>query len=410
MPGMSTRAPTSLLSASDHIGVSRHVAWVHCLTERPDDGQWPVWLTACYHLTPQLQRVGPGAALLDLGACTDTEAVEVVNMLITRLQSQQVTLRAAIASSGILAQLALLHAPAHEPLTLLITEQSAALLRELSITALIKLQFGDQTMITQAALAQAISKLGDYGVRSLAHLGRLDAAYLRRQFGVRVGTLLVAVAHGEDVLPFQPTPAPLQLHFRLRLKTSASAGCLLAGLAPFTLEVASALARRGLQGHTLEMLLRWESGTSERITRTLPQPIASSRSLNETVQRMLMPIFQDDTHAHTPLAIEDFHLIVSHLVPRYPAQHTFWQQRTRRLAAFQELAAVLSHRYGKPLLFKRLLTAPDAIFDQDRSRLAPLNADLAGGQEVQGHGGRPTADVAFDADTSADISHGIHWW
>jgi hypothetical protein len=106
----------------------------------------------------------------------------------------------------------LLHAPAHEPLTLLIAEQSAALLQEVSITALIKLQFGNQTMITLAALAQAVSKLGDYGERSLAHLGRLDAPYLRRQFGARLGNLLAAVAREKDLLPFQPRAAPLQFH------------------------------------------------------------------------------------------------------------------------------------------------------------------------------------------------------
>lgn len=424
MSTMPARMPASLSSLSSE-GVFRHLVWVRCLTHTslgyPGDTDWPLWLRACYQVTPHLQRFGYNTALLDLGNCTDEEAVAVVHRLITRLHSQQVTLGAAIGPSGILAQLALLqllHTSGHEPVTLVTREQRSDLLRQLPIGVLTRLQFADGTIIRPAAVTQ----LEGYGVRTLMHLARLDEARLCRQFGAHPGNLLAAVARGEDLLPFQPTPAPLQLHFRLRLKTSVATDCLVAGLVPFTLEVASTLARRGLQGHTLELRLRWETGISERITRTLPQPIAGGRAFNETVLRLLTPIFQRARSQHTRTpdthdAIEDFHLIVSRLVPLYPVQHTFWQQRTRRLAAVQELAVVLTQRYGKPLLFRRSLTAPDAIFDQDRSRLAPLNADAvgtAGVLEDQGHGGgRPAADVAYDADapdTSADIPHSIHWW
>ena len=445
MPSLPGSIPPSLSSVSsvssspptDMARAARLFVWVRCLTRPPTEhlsnDQWPAWLTACYQLTPYLQRFGVNSALLNLGPCADAEAVAVVQALITRLAHQQITLCAAIAPSGILTQLALfrlLHTQTslRTPLTLLPPEQVPDLLRQLPISALACLRFADPTIITTRTLTGAVSWLEDYGVRTLAHLTRLEGDFLRRQFGARLGVLLAAVARGSDLLPFQPTPAPLRLRFRLRLKTPVSAGCLVAGLAPFTLEVASALARRGLQGHTLELRLRWETGISECIARTLPQPIAGGRVLNETLRRLLMPIFQRDasapTHTHTQAptpdthdAIEDFYLIVSHLVPRYPAQHTFWQQRTRRVAAVQELADVLTHRYGKPLLFKRLLTAPDAIFDQDRSRLAPLNADAVGTADVledQGHGGgRLTTDVADATDTSgtsADISHGIHWW
>jgi hypothetical protein len=75
-------------------------------------------------------------ALLDVGNCTDAEAVAIVQALMTRLQRQPVTLRAAIGPRGISAQCALLHAPAHESLTLLTAEQTADLLRQLPISAL----------------------------------------------------------------------------------------------------------------------------------------------------------------------------------------------------------------------------------------------------------------------------------
>jgi hypothetical protein len=128
---------------------------------------WPSWLTACYRLTPYLQQFGVNSALLDLGPCSDAEAVAVVQALIARLAHQQITLRAAIAPSGILAQLALfrlLQTPvsAHEPLTILTPEQIADLLRSLPIAALARLQFADQATTTTRTLTQAVSWLEDY--------------------------------------------------------------------------------------------------------------------------------------------------------------------------------------------------------------------------------------------------------
>ncbi len=407
--------------------VARHLAWVRCLTltgsKRTGTGDalvpgWPAWLTACYQLTPCLQRFSATSALLDLGRCTEAEAVAVVQALITRMAHQQITLRAAIAPSGVLAQLALFHllhthASSQSPLTVLTPEQTADLLRNLPISTLTRLQFADQTPITSRELTQAASRLEEYGVRTLAHLARLarlDDDFLRRQFGARLGALLAAIARGEDLQPLQPTPAPLSLRFRLRLTSPVTPDRLLLGLAPFACEVASRLARRGLHGNTLELRLRWETGTLERITRTLPQPVSGGRTLAETLERMLAPLFESRAHAnseaHHPRtheaheAIEDLHLTISHLTPRYPAQHAFWPQRARRLAATQEIADLLARRHGKPLLFQSLLTAPDAIFDQDRSHLVPLHADVADVAEGPGHSARPAADVA-DASTGA---------
>ncbi len=103
------------------------MAWVRCplfiaALNTSGDDQWPLWLTACYQLTPHLQRFGDASALLDLGLCNDAEAATVAQTLITRLANQRITLRAAIAPSGVLAQLALvdlLHTPTPAPLTVL---------------------------------------------------------------------------------------------------------------------------------------------------------------------------------------------------------------------------------------------------------------------------------------------------
>lgn len=433
MPSLSGSTPASLpfQPSSSTDAVSRHLAWVHCLTPstRVDGAQWPQWLTACYQVTPYLQRFGVHSALLDLGLCTDAEAMAVVQSLITRLASQQINLCTAIAPSGILAQLALyrlLHtqASAHEPLTFLTTEQAADLLQRLPIAALARLQFADSAIITTHKLTQAVSWLEDYGVCTLGHLTRLDDEFLRRQFGARLGARLAAISRGEDFQPLQPTPAPLTLRFRLRMTSAVTPDRLLLGLPPFATEVASKLARRGLHGHTLELRLHWEGGSagksegnSERvttITRTLPQPLSGGCVLAETLERMLRPPLQahGHGHAHAHESIEDLHLTISHLTPRYPAQYAFWPQRARRLAATQELADVLARRHGKPLLLQSVLTAPDAIFDQNRSHLAPLHADVA---EGQGHPARPAADVtaAADSDTGSDSTqfpHGMHWW
>lgn len=446
------QAPLAHVSPASAAPVSRHVVFARCLscTKHLGDDHWPRWLTASHQLTPHLQRFGSDCALLDLGPCADNEAVAVVQSLITRLAnqaSQRITLRAAIAPSGTLAQLALIHllqtsktsdAPAHQPLALVTGAEIPDLLRRLPITVLTRLRFADPTSFPPKTLAQAISRLEDYGARTLthlAHLARLDANDLRRQFGARLGSLLAAIARGEDPLPFQPTPAPLHLRFRLRLTSPVTADRLLLGLLPFAREVASRLARRGLHAHTLELRLRWETGTQESatsatITRTLPRPIAGGRALAETLERMLATLVQTNTHMPQAVsaspaspaspAIEDVRLIVSHLTPRYPAQHAFWPQRARRLAATRELADLLARRHGKPLLFQSLLTAPDAIFDQNRSRLEPLAAGLADVADVAegwGHPARPAADVADIAtdvaDTGADstpIPHSIHWW
>lgn len=82
MPTRSSASPSTSTTPSPS-GASRHLACVRCLTYAcastsastaySDDR----WLTACYQLTPRLQRLGRDMTLLDLGTCTDTEAIAV---------------------------------------------------------------------------------------------------------------------------------------------------------------------------------------------------------------------------------------------------------------------------------------------------------------------------------------------
>lgn len=420
-PSLSSPASADSAQAS----VSHHLAFVCVLSPtrtgvHGDDG----WLTTCYQLTPRLQRFGRNAALLDLGPCTEAEALAVVQALLTRVAAWQIPIRAAIAPSGILAQLALLQAPATEQIAIVTAEQSEDLLRALPVAVLAHLRLAVPSPIT----AELLARLDGYGIRTLAQLARLDEELLRRQFGTRLGTLLAALARGEDLLPFQPTPAPLHLHYRLRLTSPVTFDRILIGLPTFTTEVATALARRGLQARTLELRLRWEAGTGAEagtpvrvsVTRTLTQPIAAARSLTETIARLLTPVIEAHPGAHlpnqsdlpAPPAVEDLRLILSDLTPCYPEQHAFWPERTQRLAAAREVAEVLTRRHGKPLLYRGTRFAPDAVFDQNRTGLQPLDADVA--EPSTDVAAWPSADVTDITDVAAadtpNISHSTHWW
>src|SRR5690349_14746336 len=68
---------------------------------------WPNWLAPCYQLTPRVQHLSATAALLDLGICTEAEAVSVVAGLLRRLENMSMFARVGIAPTATLAQLAL---------------------------------------------------------------------------------------------------------------------------------------------------------------------------------------------------------------------------------------------------------------------------------------------------------------
>jgi hypothetical protein len=394
-------------------GAYRHLAVVHatthavtCLSTASDGEGDEEWLAACYRLTARLQLLGSDAALLDLGPCTEAEAAAALQALLVHLCAERVTARAAIGPSGVLAQLALLHAPTQELLVSVTPEQVEELLRQLPVAALARLRLPASRAIGPAVVAQ----LNDYGVRSLAQLAQLarrGEEPLRRQFGGRVGATLAALARGEDPLPLQPTPPAERLHVRLRLAAPLTVDRLIAALPRFTAEIAAALARRGQQAQTLELRVRWEDGASpERLSRTLPYPLAEAPSLADALAQLLAPLlapllsmdpapvslppYPSQPHsarwsgvehlAHLASrehrAIDDVQLVLSGLTPQYPEQQAFWPQRVKRLAAVERVAAVLARRHGTPLLLRAATPVPDAIFPLDRYRLLALDAEV----------------------------------
>lgn len=92
-----------------------------------------------------LQRFGNDTALLDLGNCTDAEALTALQRLVTHLKCQQIAMLATTASGRILAQVALLRATTQElPRNRsLYSAQAAALLQVMPIAALARLQVAE---------------------------------------------------------------------------------------------------------------------------------------------------------------------------------------------------------------------------------------------------------------------------
>jgi nucleotidyltransferase/DNA polymerase involved in DNA repair len=399
------------------VSARRHLAFAQLLPPASDQRR-ALWLIACYRLTASIERLGQDAALLDLGVCTDAEAVTALQAFIAQLREQEILVQVGVGPSALLAQLALLpcpHGPQHAPLALVTAEQLADLLNTLPIGALARLHLPG--LLGRVAITPTIvARLEGYGVRTLAHLARLDEGHLRRQFGVRVGATLAAVARGEDLLPLQSTPEPERLHVRWRLPAPVTPDRLLTGLASFARAVAVALGRRCVQGRTLEVRLRWETGASARISRTLAHPIAGGRALVAALGRLLDPLVRTEQAVGHRRAIEDLRLIISDLSPCTPEQHAFWPQRAQRLGTIRELAAVLARRHGRPLLFHLVLDAPDAIFECARFRPAPLDAD---GRTSAGQGherpDRPTrapstSRAAHAADAWEEVPQRLHWW
>ncbi len=409
---MPTRTPASQPpppAQPPQLAVSRHVAFVRPITRSGRAGE-DYWLSGCYQVTLHLQRLGHDAALLDLGPCTDDEALAVMRALLDRLRAWRITMRAAIGPSGILAQLAFLHAPIREQLAVVTPEHSMHLLQSLPVAALTRLQLPGALSLSP----KVIARLEGYGIRTLGQLAHLDEVQLCRQFGGHVGKLLATVVRGDDPLPLQPTPAPQRLHFRGRYTTPVTADRFLVDLMPFAREVANVLARRGAQASSLDLRLRWENGMSDRVTRTLVQPIAEARTLAETLVRLLTPVLQAASTMSAASAqrlVEDLRLIVSDLTPRYPAQHSFWPERAQRVAAMSELAERLARRHGKPLVYHGVSTAPDAIFDQNRSRWVPVSPSAA--DVLENHEQSmawPASGACTASDAAEAIPHEIHWW
>ncbi|HEV2405470.1 MAG TPA: hypothetical protein VGR88_08465, partial [Ktedonobacterales bacterium] len=78
---------------------------------RKATGDVAAWLSACYALTPRVERVSADAALLDLGSCTPEEALAAVGGLLDTLHAHGRRAVAGIGPSMTVAQLAVFGSP-----------------------------------------------------------------------------------------------------------------------------------------------------------------------------------------------------------------------------------------------------------------------------------------------------------
>lgn len=379
-----------------------HLAYV-CLPRRAS--VWRSgWLVACYALTTRVERVAPEAALLDLGPCTDAEALAVTRNLLERLAAHGLPARAGIGPNRFLAQLAARACPsasAHRSqeasamaLALLTPATAPAFLRGVPVSALAELH--PRGIVTP----EIVARLQRYGLRTIGHLARLGEPALRRQFGA-AGAFLAAIARGHDEQGLHPTPRPPRQRFRLRFSPPAASERVFAVLPRFASRVATSLARRRREGRELRLSVRFESGGIRHARLALRQHTGDPRLLAQEFQRLLRPLLAADGPA-----IEELRLTIADFALAVPEQQAFWRQRERRLRAAHLVAETLARRHGRPILLHPRLAMPAAVFVEDRYQLAPTG--------TEGSGARPIAPprVADEHAVSPwqQVPQRLHWW
>jgi hypothetical protein len=410
------------------------------------------WFAACHRLTPRVERTGRWSALLDLGICTDAEAVAALRGLVEWLVAAGLQVRAGIAPSAALAQLAQLTCTPHHPHVVLAPAEVPAFLKRMPVAALLHLH--PRGLLTP----EVVARLQRYGLRTLGHIARLDELALRRQFGV-AGSFLAGLAQGRDARPLCPTPPPAELRIRARFAAPVAPEELLAALPHLAERAADRLRLQGRQARSLRLAVRWESGAVQRSRLTLRQYIDSMTVLASELRRMasvVMPCQPAVKAAPEGLAaaqsacadsdansetighdrVEELWLTLADFAPAVPAQATFWRTRAQQVAAIEQVAETLARRHRRPLLFRTRLATPAAIFSEERYRFTPPDAALLDAIEFVGMADvdvadlrasrmrprrLPQADVSdmsrvgdfsdVDAgDAWRDVPQRVHWW
>ena len=209
--------------------IGAHVAYVapprSAPARPPEDAvaAQALWRRACYATTPRVQSVGMLAAFLDLGRCTEDEALAVAWGLHARLAAAGVVVRVGVGASLSLAQLAFLHADAagESAVSESAVSESAAVVGVAAAAAAAFLRAVPVRLLPalypQGYVAEeVVARLERYGLYTLGHVAHLGEAALARHFGA-VGRYLAAVAAGRDARPVMATPQPPSLRVRLRL-------------------------------------------------------------------------------------------------------------------------------------------------------------------------------------------------
>lgn len=371
------------------------------------------WQAACARLTARVEHLSPSRALLDLGTCTDVEALGAVQGLLAHLATRDIPVRSGIAPTGCLAELALLRAPAHIAVRLISPDEAAELLYRTPVDILPRLHVAG---IAREISSDVVERLHGYGLRTLGQVGRLGELALRRQFGAQIGSVLAAIAVGRDPRPLSPTPPPASLRVRLRISADAvKPEQVPAVLAYFAEQVAEHLHVLGRQIRTLQLAVSWEAGAQQTAMHTLQQPTNDLALLLDALQRLLLPLVAPGR------SLADLHLTLLDFAPVAPEQATFWRTRPQRTAALGAIADTLMRRHGMPILLSPHLVAPDAVFPEERHALIAAGISCTGITGSTGSTGstmaptRPDAEQHLPCGTSSkdvwqDVPQHLHWW
>jgi impB/mucB/samB family protein len=316
----------------------------------------------------------PTSAALDLGVCTEQEALTLSRHLADRLRWDEVSLRIGIGPTLPVAQLALLTCPASQQIALVSGAALPAFLTPLPIAALCALDL--PIPIPQ----EAALRLRRAGIRTLGQLARLDDLddlALRRQFGA-VGILLATLAHGEAPTPFHSTPPEPTMRFRTRFTTTLSMEQTLSRLPGLASEIATRLQALKWTTGALALTVCWASGGVERVEHTLPEPTQAASVLAQRLTSLLTSLLSSLAHPQSS-EIERLDVRVSSLAPVRPQQRALWatpqhvrSERRRRIAA---LAEQLAQLYRRPALLTirpthKATTCSEERYTLERSTLA----------------------------------------
>ena len=386
---------------------AEQVAWRHLAYVRVEQRQNGELLDACYRLTARVEQLSARSALLDLGACTDGEALDVIRSLLARLARQGLCARAGLGPDPLLAQLALRAAPpvpSRAPILSVAPEAALSFLRGVSVAVLAQLEWPAST--PAAVTRETVERLRRYGLHTLGHVARLDETALRRQFG-KAGGALAALVAGREPLPLHPTPPAARLRFRLRFAPAASSERVVAALPPLAARIAARLRERNRCARELRLYLRWERGGVQSARLTLRVYSDDPALLAQELHRLLVPLLQPPGRLADMDAVEELRLLVRDFAPAVPEQRTFWrgERRSRQRAAAELAADTLARRHGHALLFSPRLTAPAAVLAEDRYIFAPPGTDDAPSSAMprreRGQGVR---------DPWQQVPHHLHWW
>jgi impB/mucB/samB family C-terminal domain len=374
MSALALTAPTSTAPTSRVTTDEPRITVVSLLDPAPDDGA--DWLGACYSLTPRVAPLSPTSAALDLGPCTEQEALHAAHGLTDHLRWAALHVRIGIGPTLPVAHLAALTGSPSQRIALIPAAAVSSFLRPLPIASLCALH------LPLPITAETVYRLRRSGVTTLGQLARLDERTLRRQFGA-VGALLASLAHGAAPTPFHPTPLAPALRFRTRFPTPLRLEETLRRLPQLAEEIAARLRTRNQTTGALALTVCWDTGGVARAQETLREPMQDAAPLTQRLEHLFTSLLRSPANAQMPqlTLIEWLEVRLTALAPLQPRQNALWSTprplRDERLRRTRALAETLAQRQRRPVLLTARQTHEDAIFSEDGYTLTPLTAETA---------------------------------